>query len=90
MTSITSKTIQREYGRVRSMARAEPITITHHGRDDLVLVSAEEFQRLKRRDREVLLVEDLSNDDLKMLLEADPPPEADAFNHEMDDYYPNG
>ena len=90
MPSVTSKTIQREYGRIRAMAQATPITITHHGRDDMVLVSAEEFQRLKRRDREVLLVEDLSNADLKALLNASPPPEADAFNHEMDDYNPDG
>ena len=39
-----------------------------------------EEMRLKRRDREVLKVEDLSPDDLKAIDEAGPPSEAHVFN----------
>ena len=84
MPVVTSKAVQREYGKVRALALKAPVSITHHGNEDMFLVSAEEFKRLKSRDREVLLVEDLNNEDLKALLEAQPPEEASEFDHEVD------
>ena len=54
MPSVTSAELIRKFGRYRDMAQREPVTITNHGRDSLVLLSNEEYQRLKRRDREVL------------------------------------
>jgi PHD/YefM family antitoxin component YafN of YafNO toxin-antitoxin module len=39
--------------RISRQALVAPLTITHHGHDSLVLMSAAEYQRLKRRDREV-------------------------------------
>ncbi len=84
MDPITSKAIQRQYGRVRAQALREPVVITHHGREDMVLLSAAEFKRLKRRDREVLLVKDLDNETLKAILEAEPPEEASNYDNEVD------
>ena len=55
MKSVTVQELQRETGRVGEMARGEPVAIE----DGLVLLSMEEFQRLKRRDRRALLVEEL-------------------------------
>jgi PHD/YefM family antitoxin component YafN of YafNO toxin-antitoxin module len=40
-------------------ARHEPIVITKHGRDSLVVIPVEEWQRLKRRERRVGLVAEL-------------------------------
>lgn len=40
-------------------ALREPVVITKQGRDHLVLLSAEEYARLKRRDRKVYAAEDL-------------------------------
>jgi hypothetical protein len=45
--------------------------------------SAEEFKRLKRRDREVLRSEDLTEADLEAIRKAEPPAEAAAFDHEV-------
>ena len=40
-------------------ARHEPVVITKHGRDSLVIMAAEEWARLKRRDRQVGLTTEL-------------------------------
>ena len=54
MASITSADFQRGFGRWREVAQREPVVITSHGRESLVLLSAEEYRRLKRLDREPL------------------------------------
>lgn len=65
-------------------ALTEPITITKSGHDHLVLMSAAEYMRLKRRDRQVYRVEDLPDDLVEVIAKAEPPPESEAFNHEYD------
>lgn len=40
-------------------ALSEAVTITRNGRDRLVLVSAEEYRRLRRRDRQAIKAEDI-------------------------------
>jgi len=58
------------------------VKITIHGRDSLVLLSADEYLRLKRRDRDVLHVSELSDAEIAAINEAPSPEEAAAFNHE--------
>ena len=48
-----------------------------------MLISAEEYARLKRRDRQVLSLADFSAADLAALESARPPAEAIAFDHEL-------
>jgi prevent-host-death family protein len=80
---VTSAEFQKAFGRHRETALREPVTITNHGRDSLVLISAQEYQRLKRRDREVLGLADFSDEDLRAVAEAELPPEAAQFDHEL-------
>jgi len=81
--SVTSAEFQKAFGRYREVAQREPVTITNHGRDSLVLLSADEYHRLKRRDRVALRVEDLSEEDIHAILTAEIPPEASQYDHEM-------
>lgn len=67
--SISSAEFQRAFGRYREAALKEPVTITNHGRDSLVLMAVDEYQRLKSRDRVALRVEDLSDEDFKTITE---------------------
>ena len=46
---------------------ASHLTITRHGRERLVLISAEEFHLLQQRAREVLHVNELTEDDIALL-----------------------
>jgi prevent-host-death family protein len=81
--SVTSAEFQRAFGRYREAALRGPITITNHGRESLVLLSAEEYQRLKSRDREALLVTELSPSDLEAIAKAEIPTEAAEFDDEL-------
>jgi len=48
-----------------------------------VVLSVDEYQRLKRRDRQVLGLEDLTEADLQAIRAVEPPREAAAFDHEV-------
>lgn len=50
MEKVTAKEFTRSFGTCRTKAHQGGIIITHHGRDDMVLISAEEYQRLLRLD----------------------------------------
>lgn len=83
MASVTSADFQRGFGRYREVAQREPVVINSHGRDSLVLLSAEEYRRLKRLDREPLHPWELGEADVAALREARAPEEAAALDHEL-------
>ncbi len=84
MRRVTSTEFQKKVGLYQDLALSEPLTVTRNGRDKIVVLSAEEYGRLKRRKREVLRVEDLSAEDLKTIAAAKPPAEAAAYDREVD------
>ena len=53
MTRVTASEFQNAFGALSDKARHEPVVITKHGRDSLVVMPVEEWERLKRRDRRV-------------------------------------
>lgn len=59
MKHISAKELQRNIGDVQDMALIEPVAITRHGRERLVLMSVEEYGRLKLRDRRSYAIEEL-------------------------------
>ena len=85
MVRISDGDIQSQWSKVQSMAIAEPVTITHHGQDYVVLLSAKEYDRLKRRDRRVMTLADFTADDITVLKTMRAPAEAAAFDHEVKD-----
>jgi prevent-host-death family protein len=58
-TKVTASEFQQAFGALSDKARHEPVIITKHGRDSLVVMAAEEWERLKRRDRRVGLAAEL-------------------------------
>jgi len=85
MPSVSSTEFQRNPGLYQDLAQREPVTVTSHGRERTVLLSAEEYHRLKRRDRQALAVEEISNDDLAAILAAEVPAEHASLDAEIDD-----
>ena len=83
MEIVSAGDFQRKIGHFQDRALVEPVMVTRNGRERLVLLSAEEFKRLKRRDREVLRMEDFTEADLQAIRKAEPPIEAAAFDHEV-------
>ena len=69
MVTITAAELQKQFGRYREAAIKEPVSITHHGRESLVMLSADEYKRLKSLDgRRVFYPRELP-DDMKAELE---------------------
>jgi prevent-host-death family protein len=64
-------------------ARREPVTLTKDGRDDLVVLSAEEYARLQRRTRRVGLAEDLPEEWIEAVRNAKVPDEFAALDAEL-------
>ena len=59
MVRMTEAELQQGFRALADRARREPMTITtSDGRDEFVVLSAEEYARLKRRDRRVGLTEE--------------------------------
>lgn len=82
---VTSAEFQKSFGRYRERALKEPVTITHHGRESLVLLGADEYRRLKRRQRRVMGLADFTDADIKAIEASEAPDEAAAFDRERDD-----
>ena len=80
---VTATEFQNAVGRYSDKALSEPVTITKQGRDHLVLLSADEYARLKRRDRSVGLAGDISDEMLAAVLAAKAPEAAFAFDGEV-------
>ncbi len=83
MVRISAGELQRQWGRVQDLALAAPVTVTCNGRDRMVLLSTEEYNRLKRRDREVLGLGEFANADIEAIAAVEPSAAAVKFNHEM-------
>ena len=81
--TITSVEFQKGFGRYREAALKQPVTITNHGRESLVLMSADEYKRLKSLDRQPLYAWELGEEALRALETAETQAEASAFDSEI-------
>ncbi len=75
----------KNYGSLADKALTEPVTITKNGRDRLVMISAGEYARLKRRDRRVVRTGDLSREDIALIAKAEVPAEYAHLDAELKD-----
>ena len=83
--TVTAAEFQKAFGRYREVALTEPLSITNHGRESLVLLSAAEYARLKQQDRQSFYVWELSDETLEAIAKAEPPPEAARYDDELSD-----
>ncbi len=82
-TKISAADFQRSPGLYQDMALRGQITITRNGRDRTVLLSAEEYQRLKRRDRRAIAIEELSQRQVAAIRDAKVPTEFSHLDDEL-------
>jgi prevent-host-death family protein len=81
---ISSAEFQKNIGRYQDAALTQPVTVTRNGRDRTVLISVEEYRRLKRRDRRVMSLADFTAEDIAAIEAATPPTEAARFDGEIE------
>lgn len=83
MAKVTSGRFQKEFGHFRTLAHREAVTVTSHGRDDVVLLSAAEYQRLRGLERQTMHVSELTSEELAAIARVEIPAEASCYDHEM-------
>jgi hypothetical protein len=59
MSQATSAEVQKNFGEFRVKAEREPVVVMHYNKPSVVLLSADEYARLKRRDKRAVATEDL-------------------------------
>ena len=82
-TKVTSSEFQQAFGALSDKARHEPVIITKHGRPSLVVMAAEEWERLKRRDRQVGLTTELPEEWVEAVRHAKVPEEFAHLDAEL-------
>jgi PHD/YefM family antitoxin component YafN of YafNO toxin-antitoxin module len=85
---VSTAEVIKNYSSLADQALKEPVTITKNGRDRLVVLSAEEYARLKRRDRRVVRTGDLSEEDVALIAKAEVPTEYAHLDEELKDWQP--
>ncbi len=82
---VSAKDVANRFGFYTDEAMQRPVGIQRHGTTRIVMISLNEYERLKRRDREVIRTEDLDGETLQALMNVQAPPESVALNYLMDE-----
>jgi len=84
MIRVTAAEFQRHFGRYQDEALTQPVAISRNGRERVVMISVDEYRRLKRRDREVLRVGELSDADLAAIAKSEMDPRHAHLDKELE------
>jgi prevent-host-death family protein len=84
MIRVSAAEFQRNIGRYQDLALTQPVAVTRNGRERTVLISTEEYNRLKRRDREVLSLDDFTEEDIAAIEAVRAPEWTKKFDDEVD------
>ncbi len=81
---VTSSEFIRSVGQYQDRAQIEPVIVMKRKRAHTVLLSAEEYRRLRRRARIVQRTEEMSDADIEAIGRAEVPPGHEDLNLELD------
>ena len=71
---VSAKDVANRFGFYTDEAMQRPVGIQRHGTTRIVMISLTEYERLKRRDRQVIRTEDLDDETLQALMNVQAPP----------------
>lgn len=86
--TISSVDFQRNIGKYQDEALKRPVAITKNGRRRMVLLAAEEYDRLKRRDRQVMTPGDWTPEQIAALAASKVPPGHEHLDEELAGWVP--
>jgi len=72
LLEVSAKEASSRFGYYTDEAMLRPVGIQRHGQTRIVMISLNEYERLLRRDRQVILTKDLDDDTLNAILTAEP------------------
>jgi PHD/YefM family antitoxin component YafN of YafNO toxin-antitoxin module len=82
---VSTEEFIKDFSSFAARALTEPVIITQNGGDQLVVLSVEEYWRLKRRDRKVYRAEDIPDELVTAIASAEAPPESWAVEREIEE-----
>jgi PHD/YefM family antitoxin component YafN of YafNO toxin-antitoxin module len=82
MLTVPAAEAERNFGLYQDKALTQPVEVIREGKKPVVMISADEYSRLKRRDRQVVRTEDAPQDVVDAILAARPPAVNKRFDHE--------
>jgi PHD/YefM family antitoxin component YafN of YafNO toxin-antitoxin module len=85
LLTVSAREVASKFGYYTDEAMLHPVGIQRHGTTRVVMISLKEYERLLRRDRQVLLVKDLDDDTLEAIRTAEIPEESRRLDHLMGD-----
>jgi PHD/YefM family antitoxin component YafN of YafNO toxin-antitoxin module len=86
LLAVSAKEVAGKFGFYTDEAMLRPVGIQRHGTTRVVMISLNEYERLLRRDRQVILTKDLDDDALNAIRDAQPSERSKAIGREiMDD-----
>jgi len=88
MIRVSSTEFGKEVGRYQDAALSQPVIVTRNGRDRTVMISADEYLRLKRRDRQVLAAGVVPEDIVEAVRNAEMDPRHDHLDDLLKDWTP--
>lgn len=82
---VSSVEFGKEASRYEDMAQRQPVVVTRDGHDRTVMISAEEYLRLKRRERQVFAVGELPDELVEAVSLSEMDPRHDHLNRLLND-----
>ena len=84
MLRVPTSEFQRNIEHYQDVAQREPVALIDGDAARCVVLSAEEYDRLKRRDRRVITVEEMTDEDLELIKNSKMPPGYEYLDAELD------
>ncbi|MEO6433897.1 MAG: type II toxin-antitoxin system Phd/YefM family antitoxin [Sphingomicrobium sp.] len=85
LLAVSAKEVSSKFGFYTDEAMLHPVGVQRHGVTRVVMLSLKEYERLVRRDRQVLHVKDLEDDAIDAIRTARPSNRARDLDHLMGD-----
>lgn len=85
LLAVSAKEVSSKFGYYTDEAMLHPVGIQRHGVTRVVMLSLKEYERLLSRDRQVLRVKDLDDNDLESIRNAKPSERSKKLDDIMED-----
>ena len=85
---VSSAEFIKNYGTLADKALQEPVTITRNGRDRLVLISSEEYERMRASYRRARRAEELTDEEIELISKSEVPAEYAYLDELLKDWKP--
>jgi hypothetical protein len=82
--TVSAREVASKFGYYTDEAMLHPVGIQRHGTTRVVMLSLKEYERLLRRDRQVLLVKDLDDETIEAIRNAEPSERSKQLGRELE------